>query len=86
MPEGSRLFLVGGAPWWVGRVWQVLKKLVPARTLAKVQLFRSDAEADFRAAVAKQVAPEQTPPWCGGVAAQPWPYGEGGDVPSGGGS
>jgi len=85
LPEGMRKCLICNAPWWVGRVWNVVKLLLPARTVAKVSLFRQDRPDDFMAELLSRVDIDQVPQWLGGTAATPWPYGEGGSVPAGAG-
>lgn len=81
MPEGMRKCLVCGAPWWMGRVWQVVQMLLPARTIAKFSLYRDDAHDDFMAELTSRVDLDQIPKWCGGQAEERWPYGEGGELP-----
>ena len=75
-----RKCLVCGAPWWMGRVWQVVQVLLPARTIAKFSLYRDDAHDAFMAELTTRVELDQIPAWCGGQATEPWPYGEGGEI------
>lgn len=81
MPEGGRKFIVLGAPRWVSRIWALAKRLVPARTLAKVSIFSESEAVQCRDALLERIAPEQLPAWLGGSSTEPWPYGSGGDVP-----
>lgn len=83
LPEGMRKCLICNAPWWIGRVWDVVKLLLPARTVAKVSLFRADRPEEFMAEMLKRVDIDQVPDWLGGKAAG-WPYLVGGTVPPGG--
>ena len=86
MPEGARKILVCGAPWWVGKLWTIAKRLLPARTTAKFSIFSDSQWADFRKALFARVSPDQVPDWAGGEGIQPWPYSNGGDVPKGAGA
>lgn len=83
MPEGARKILICGAPWWVGKLWAIAKRLLPARTTAKMSIFSDSQWADFRKALFARVETDQVPAWAGGTGATPWPYGEGGEVPKG---
>ena len=53
----------------------LVKPLLPARTAAKVSLFRADHQDAFLQELLSRVSAEQIPPWAGGEADEPWPYG-----------
>jgi hypothetical protein len=80
IPEGMRKTLVCGAPSWVGRVWQFVKLLLPARTVAKISLYSASKHKEFLAELLERADVSQIPRWCGGEATEPWPYGEGGSI------
>mmetsp|Transcript_45939 Transcript_45939/g.91652 ORF Transcript_45939/g.91652 Transcript_45939/m.91652 type:complete len:84 (+) Transcript_45939:731-982(+) len=70
--------LVCGTAGWIGRLWTLVKMVLPARTAAKVSLFPAAAHADFMKELLHRVDIGQVPEWCGGQASVPWPYeGEG---------
>ena len=75
MPEGMRKTLVCGAASWIGRIWTLVKPLLPTRTANKVSLFRADHQDDFLQELLSRVDADQIPQWCGGQATEPWPYG-----------
>ena len=56
--------------------------MLPRSEQAKLRMFgRHDAR--LRAALDEHIGLERVPPWIGGTSTEPWPYGEGGDVPKG---
>ena len=61
----------------VGQVWSLVKTLMPARTVAKVSLFRADRPEEFKAELLQRVDLSQIPDWLGGHATG-WAHGEGG--------
>ena len=76
-----RKCIVCNAPRWVGQVWSLVKTLMPARTVAKVSLFRADRPEEFKAELLQRVDLSQIPNWLGGHATG-WAHGEGGSVPT----
>ena len=79
VPEGMRLGLICNAPWWLDNVWYLIKRFLPARTVAKLRVFRQ-GDAAFLQELHAHVEPTQVPRCFGGEAAEPWPFSEGGDV------
>jgi len=81
MPEAARTILVCNAPWFISTVaWPVAQKLIPARTLSKVKLFKAGSP-DFQKALFELVDEDQVPPSMGGSSTEPWDLPVGGDVP-----
>lgn len=82
-PEMMRTTFVINMPWVAQSLWDLAKKLLPARDAARFRMFGSGkaAHKKFLAAVSEYVDPEQLPALFGGGSAEPWAYGLGGDVP-----
>jgi hypothetical protein len=86
-PELTRCIYVIGMPWAADHLWQLCKRLMPARDVARVRIFGQGkaAHSKFVAEFEQLVETDQVPVLFGGTNRQPWAYGMGGDVPVGAG-
>ena len=68
LPEGARKFLVCGGPWWVSKVWIIVRRILPKRTIEKISIYSESQQGDFLRELFERVEPEQVPSWVGGEA------------------
>ena len=81
-PDGASAIWMVNMPWFVDSFWSVCKNMLPPSERAKIRMF-GKSDPGFLLALEERVAMDQVPPCFGGSSAEPWPYGDGGDVPKG---
>lgn len=81
-PDGATAIWMVGLPWFIETLWRAVLAMLPPAEQAKVRLF-GNKDAFFMEELSTRVALDQVPPCFGGTSTEPWPYGEGGDVPKG---
>lgn len=86
-PELTRCIYVINMPWVADHLWQLCKRLMPARDVGRVRIFGQGkaAHKKFLAEFEQLVEADQVPELFGGKNTEPWAYGMGGDVPLGAG-
>lgn len=82
-PELTRCVFVTNMPWVADHLWQLSKRLMPARDVARVRIFGQNktAQKRFINELEKYVDLSHVPSLFGGKSDEPWQYGTGGDVP-----
>lgn len=78
-PETIGWLYCVNVPWFFKVGWGMVAPFLPEGTKRKMRICRSG-----RALIKElesYVAPDQIPSWLGGRSPEPWPYGEGGDLP-----
>jgi hypothetical protein len=83
-PELTRCIYVTNMPWVADHLWQLCKRLMPARDVARVRIYGQGkgAHKKFLSEFEQLVEVEQVPELFGGTNTEAWAYGMGGDVPS----
>merc|ERR1711871_537484 len=78
-PDGATGIWMVSLPWFIEKLWKVVKGMLPASEQAKVKMF-GKRDPRFLKELQRVVSLDQVPPWLGGTSSEPWPYGAGGDV------
>lgn len=82
LPDGAVQIWMVGLPWFVEKLWALVKRLMPPAEQAKIRMF-AQKDARYLEQLSTRVPLDRVPPAFGGSSRERWPYGEGGDVAKG---
>jgi len=80
LPDGATQIWMVGLPWFIEKLFALVKVLMPASEQAKLRML-AKKDARYLEQLKGVAAAECMPPDFGGSSAELWPYGDGGDVP-----